>query len=95
MSGRGRLTAPAVRIGAGVQSWELVGRGAARNADEHGVLGRRERDAAGDEACQHGSKAVKALKACRSKPKKKRALCERQAKKRYGAVAKRSSKGGK
>ncbi len=31
-------------------------------------------------------KLVKALKACRSKPKKKRALCERQAKKKYGAV---------
>jgi Tol biopolymer transport system component len=40
-------------------------------------------------------KLAKALKACRSKPKKKRALCERQARKRYGAAAARSTRRGK
>jgi hypothetical protein len=37
-------------------------------------------------------KRAKALKACRKQPKKKRALCEAQARKRYGAKVKAKSK---
>jgi WD40-like Beta Propeller Repeat len=40
-------------------------------------------------------KLARALRACRGKPKKRRARCRRQARKRYGAAAERSSKGGK
>jgi hypothetical protein len=38
----------------------------------------------------NAQKLANALKACMKKPKKKRASCERQARKRYGAVKKRT-----
>jgi DNA-binding beta-propeller fold protein YncE len=40
-------------------------------------------------------KLARALKACRKKPKKKRAVCEKQARKSYGAKASRAGKSGK
>jgi DNA-binding beta-propeller fold protein YncE len=40
-------------------------------------------------------KLARALKACRKKPKKKRAVCDKQARKSYGAKASRAGKSGK
>ncbi|HEY5045034.1 MAG TPA: hypothetical protein VII53_04185 [Solirubrobacteraceae bacterium] len=39
-----------------------------------------------------GQKLAKALKACKAKPKKQRAACEKQAEKQYGRVAKKKTK---
>lgn len=43
----------------------------------------------GGKSLTNKRKLAEALKACRKKPKSKRGKCERQARKRYGAVKKR------
>jgi hypothetical protein len=44
----------------------------------------------GTKALSRAQKLAKALKGCERKPKSKRAGCERQARRKYGAVRKRT-----